>query len=128
MMMMKRLAFLMILAGLSGASLADEPAFCKSMCASEKTQCVAGIAALEKKEAMLSGDVVDQNPYARAAQVHARAGGDNRALVRSGDQYRRETRAGGCDTSFQRCTRGCTVPEQGGAVDTVVSRHARKAG
>jgi len=123
---MKRLAVAMILAGLSGACLADEPAFCKSMCASEKTQCLAAARTTEKHEALLADDATDKNPFARTAQVHARTG-DNGALVRAGDQYRRETRAGSCDAALQRCTRACTVPE-GDAVGTVVSRHAKKTG
>ena len=123
---MKRFVVLMTLIGLSGACLADEPAFCKSMCTSEKSQCLANSAATEKKEALLPTNEPDKNPFARTAQVHTSVS-DGGSLARSGDQYRRDARADVCDTAFQRCTRGCTVPDSD-AIGTVVSRHAKKSG
>lgn len=116
----------MLLAGLSGASLADEPAFCKSMCASEKNQCLSNVTALEKKEGLLPTGGPDKNPYARTAQIDMRST-DGGSLARAGDDYRRQSRNGSCDTAFQRCTRGCNVP-QGDAVGAVVSRHGKKEG
>lgn len=123
---MKRLALLLILAGLSGTVLADDPAFCKSMCASDKNQCLASVKTTEKREAAFaSTGTSDKNPFARAAQTQVRSS-DNGALERSGDQYRREARTGACDTAFQRCTRSCTALASD-AVGEVVSRHAKKA-
>jgi len=122
---MKRLAVLMLLAGLSGTALADDPAFCKSMCTSDKNQCLADIQTTEKREAAFAAtDTPDKNPFARTAQVQMRSS-DNGSLERNGNQYRREARAGACDTAYQRCTRGCAAPNSD-AVGAVVSRHAKK--
>lgn len=122
---MKRLAVSMILAGLSATAFADEPAFCKSMCTSEKSQCLATAVATEKKEGMLPTDTAEKNPFARTAQVQMRSA-DNGALEKSGLQHRREARTGACDAAYQRCTRGCTVNNGKDAVGTVVSRHTKK--
>lgn len=128
---MKRSAVSMILGGLLGLSaaataLADEPAFCKSMCTSQKSQCLANADATEKKEGLLPTDGAGENPYARNAQMHVRPN-ENGALERSGAQYRRDQRSGTCDVAYQRCTRDCSAGQKE-AVDTVVSRHAREAG
>jgi hypothetical protein len=125
---MKRLALLMILAGLSGACLAEEPAFCKSMCASEKNQCRAnGLAKLDRDGHLLA-DMPEKNPLARTAQVQLRSD-DAGSLEKSGYQHRRMERASGCDDAYQRCTRGCNAPSGGtDAVGAVVSRHTKKGG
>jgi hypothetical protein len=123
---MKRLAVSLLLAGLSGVCFADQPAFCTSMCASSKSQCLSNVTALSNKEGLLPTGGPDKNPYARTAQVDMRAS-DGGSLARAGDDYRRQERAGSCDTAFQRCTRGCNASDSD-AVGAVVSRHARKAG
>lgn len=106
---MNRLAVLMLLFGVSGASLADEPAFCKSMCTSERNTCRANGQAREEKEALLPVDAPEKNPFARAAQVQARPV-DGGALEQSGYEHRRMTRNSACEDSYQRCTRSCAVP------------------
>jgi len=123
---MKRLALLMTLLGLSAASFAEEPAFCKSMCSSEKTQCLADVKATEKKEGMLPTDTPEKNPFARTAQVQMRSS-DNGALDQAGYHHRRLARNGACDDAYQRCTRSCNVEGKDDAVGKVVARHAKKA-
>lgn len=124
---MKRFALLMVLAGLSAASFADEPAFCKSMCSSEKTQCLASARDRETKEGMLPVNTPERNPFARTAQVQMRSS-DNGALEKAGNDHRRMASAGACDDGYQRCVRSCNVEGDKDAVGTVVSRHAKKAG
>jgi hypothetical protein len=125
---MKRLAVLMILAGLSSACLADDPAFCKSMCVSEKNQCRANTLAKQDKEGRLLADMPEKNPLARTAQVQLRSD-DAGSLEKSGYQHRRMEGASVCDDAYQRCTRGCNAPSGGAdAVGAVVSRHAKKGG
>ena len=124
---MKRLALLITLLGLSSAGFAQEPAFCKSMCTSEKSQCLASAKATEAKEGMLPTDTPEKNPFARTAQVQMRSS-DNGALEQSGLQHRRQARAGACDDTYQRCTRGCNVEANDDAVGKVVARHAKKTG
>jgi hypothetical protein len=122
---MKRLALLMTLLGLSSACFAEEPAFCKSMCTSEKTQCLARAVETEKREGILASESDEKNPFARTAQVHTRSSGDG-ALEQSGLQHRRMTRAGTCDDAYQRCTRSCKVDGKDDAVGKVVARHVKK--
>jgi len=121
---MKRFAEFMILLGVAGTSLADEPAFCKSMCSSEKTQCLASAKTRQDKEGLLPTDMPEKNPFARTAQVQMRSS-DNGSLEKSGYQHRRQEGVASCDSAFQRCTRGCSVQE-GDAVGAVVSRHAKQ--
>ena len=111
---MKRLAVLMMLLGFSSASFAEEPAFCKSVCSSERTSCRAGAQARLQKEGLLPTDVPEKNPFARTAQVQMRSD-DAGALERSGDQHRRMAGAGACEDAYQRCVRGCSVPDKAGA-------------
>lgn len=128
---MKRSTVSMILGSLlalsgSASAFAGEPAFCKSMCTSQKSECLANANATEKKEGMLPTDGADKNPYARNAQMHVRPN-ENGALEHSGVQYRRDQRAGTCDAAYQRCTRDCSAGQKE-AIDTVVSRRAKEAG
>lgn len=106
---MKRLAVLMMLLGFSSASFAEEPAFCKSVCSSERTSCRANAQARLQKEGLLPTDTPEKNPFARTAQVQMRSD-DAGALERAGDQHRRMAGAGACEESYQRCTRGCSAP------------------
>ena len=122
---MKRLLLLMTLCGLSAAGFAEEPAFCKSVCTSEKTQCLADVKATEQKEGMLPTDTAEKNPFARTAQVQMRSS-DNGSLAQSGYQHRRMARNGACDDAYRRCTRGCKVEGGDDAVGKVVARHAKK--
>jgi hypothetical protein len=128
---MNRLAVLMILAGLSsvsGACLADEPAFCKSMCTSEKNQCRATAIAREEKEGRSLADMPEKNQFARTAQVQM-ASSDAGSLEKSGYEHRRMTRASACEDAWQRCTRGCNAPNgNADPVGAVVSRHTKKGG
>lgn len=120
----------MILAGLSslsGACLADEPAFCKSMCTSEKNQCRAIAVAKQEKEGRSLVDMPEKNPLARTAQVQM-GSSDAGALEKSGYEHRRMTRASACEDAWQRCTRECSVPKGTDAEGAVVSRHAKKSG
>nr|WP_314545371.1 hypothetical protein [uncultured Massilia sp.] len=103
---MKRFAVLMILLGLSSASFAEEPAFCKSVCASEKTTCRADAQASEKSEGLLPTNVPEKNPFARTAQIQVRSD-DGGALEKAGNDHRRMSRVGACEDTYQRCTRGC---------------------
>jgi hypothetical protein len=110
---MKRLAALTILLGLSSASFADEPAFCKSVCASEKTTCRADAQASEKSEGLLPTNVPDKNPFARTAQIQVRSD-DGGALEKAGNDHRRMSRIGACEKTYQQCTRGCSAPPKAG--------------
>jgi hypothetical protein len=123
---MKRFALLMTLLGLSAAAFAQEPAFCKSMCSSEKSQCLASAKKTLEREGMLPTDTPEKNPFARTAQVQMRSG-DNGALERSGLEHRRAARSGACDDGYQRCTRGCQAEANDDAVGKVVARHGKKA-
>lgn len=122
---MKRLVLLMTLLGLSAAGLAEEPAFCKLVCTSEKTQCLADVKATEQKEGMMPTDSAEKNPFARTAQVQMRSS-DNGSLAQSGYQHRRMARNGACDDAYQCCTRSCKVEGGDDAVGKVVARHAKK--
>jgi len=124
---MKRLAALMILSALSSACFADEPAFCKSMCRSEKTQCLSAARSRVEKEGLLPTNTPEKNPFARTAQVQMRSS-DGGSLEKSGNDQRRLASASACDDSYQRCTRGCSVEGDKDAVGAVVSRHAKKPG
>jgi hypothetical protein len=128
---MNRLAVLMFLvglSGLSGACFADEPAFCKSMCTSEKNQCRATTIARDEKEGRSLADMPEKNQFARTAQVQM-ASSDAGSLQKSGYEHRRMAHASACEDAYQRCTRGCNAP--GGNADSVgavVSRHTKKGG
>jgi hypothetical protein len=106
---MKRLAVLTILLGLSSASFAEEPAFCKSVCASERNSCRADAQASEKSEGLLPTNVPEKNPFARTAQIQMRSD-DGGALEKAGNDHRRLSRNRACEDTYQRCTRGCSVP------------------
>lgn len=106
---MKRLAVLTILLGLSGLSCAEEPAFCQSMCGSERNTCRADAQASEQSEALLPTNVPEKNPFARTAQIQMRSD-DGGALAKAGTDHRRMSRVGGCEETYQRCTRACGTP------------------
>lgn len=124
---MKRLAALLILSGFASASLAEEPSFCTSTCASEKNTCHAGALKREALEAQLPTDMPDKNPFARTAQLQMRSN-DGGALEHAGFQHRRMARAEACDAAYQRCTRSCGAPDSDKAEGAVVSRHVGKTG
>lgn len=106
---MKRLAIVTILLGLSSASFAEEPAFCTSMCASEKNTCRIDAQASEKSEGLLPTNVPEKNPFARTAQLQMRSD-DGGALDKAGNDQRRMSRVRACEDTYQRCTRGCSQP------------------
>lgn len=109
--MNNRLALLIACLGMTaaGTCLAEDAAFCKSMCASEQRQCRADARLQPKEERLMPPDTPDHNPLARTAQgeVPSQAA---RALEAAGADHRRADRLGSCDTSYQRCTRSCAVP------------------
>lgn len=111
---MKRLALSIILFGMTGIALADEPAFCKSVCTSERTTCRADAQARLKNESLLPTNTPEKNPFARTAQVQM-ASTDGGALERAGDTHRRMAGAGACEDTYQRCTRGCSAPDKASA-------------
>ncbi len=111
---MKRLAASMILLGLASAALADEPAFCKSVCNAERTTCRADAQSRLENESLLPTNTPEKNPFARTAQVQM-ASGDGGALERAGDTHRRMAGVGACEETYQRCTRGCSAPAKAGA-------------
>lgn len=100
----------MMLLGFSGAGVADEPAFCKSVCASERTTCRAEAQARLQKEGLLPTDTPEKNPFARTAQVQMRSD-DAGALAHAGDQHRRMAGASACEDGYRRCTRACSPPK-----------------
>lgn len=106
---MKRLAVMTILLGLSSISFAEEPAFCQSVCSSERNTCRADAQASERSEGLLPTHVPDKNPFARTAQIQMRSD-DGGALAKAGSDHRRMSRVGTCEETYQRCTRGCTTP------------------
>lgn len=122
---MKRLVLSMILLALSSAGFAQDAAFCKSVCNSEKTQCLASVGKTAYNEGLLPDGTPDKNPLARVAQVQMLSS-DNGALERSGLQHRRMARNGACDDAYARCTRSCKVETGGDAVGKVVERHGKK--
>ena len=108
---MKRLALLIACLAASAANtcLADDPAFCKSMCASEQRSCHANAQLQPTEDGLLPSDTPDRNPLARTPQGEVRSPG-SRALGASGDTNRRMARASACDTGYQACTRSCAQP------------------
>lgn len=122
---MKRFALLMTLLGIASAAFAEEPAFCKSMCSTEKTQCLTKAKVTEEKDGLLASSDTEKNPFARTAQLEMRSS-DNGSLEKAGYEHRRMTRNGACNDAYQRCTRGCTVEAKDDAVGKVVARHAKK--
>ena len=111
---MKHFAVMTILSLVWSISFAEEPAFCKSVCSSERTSCRANAQARLQKEGLLPTDAPEKNPFARTAQVQMRSD-DAGALERAGDQHRRMAGAGACEDAYQRCVRGCSVPDKAGA-------------
>jgi hypothetical protein len=122
---MNRLAVLIALLGLTAAHacLAEEPAFCKSMCASEQRECKADARDKAENESFAPVTAPDKNPFARTAQGQVRTT-DARALETAGYQSRRLAGAGACDTAYQRCTRSCEQPQNAGGADK--ARHQAK--
>lgn len=110
---MKRLALLFacVTTFASGAALAAEPEFCRSMCDSAQRECRAGAGLQAKAErSVTSNDLPDRNPLARTAQLEV-PGSATRALGASGDDNRRMARIGECADTYQRCTRSCAAPQ-----------------
>lgn len=108
---MGRLAFLMGLIGMTAtsASMAADPAFCKSLCSTEQRTCRADAQLQPKEERFMPADTPDRNPYARTAQGEV-AGQGAVALRANGDNNRRMDRTGACDATYARCTRACAAP------------------
>lgn len=115
---MKRLALLIACLAASAAQtcLAEDAAFCKSMCVSEQRECRADAQLQPKEERLMPGDTADRNPLARAAQNEVQGAG-TRALGAAGDTNRRVARVSACDTRYQQCTRSCAVPKNAGKED-----------
>lgn len=109
---MKRLALLMACLAASAAQtcLAEDPAFCKSMCASEQRECRADAQLPPQEQRLAPSQLADRNPFARAAQNEVQGPG-TRALGDAGDTNRRVARVNACDTRYQQCTRSCAVPQ-----------------
>jgi hypothetical protein len=105
---MNRLALLIACLATAGICRAEDPAFCKSMCASEQNACRADARLRAKEEPFTENDLPRRNPFARTAQEAVRTP-DLRALDAAGDQSRRTQRLGSCDATYQRCTRGCAA-------------------
>jgi hypothetical protein len=112
---MNRLTLLLACLAASAANtcLAADPAFCKSMCASEQRQCHASAQLQPKEERLMPSDTPDKNPLARTAQGEVQGVGA-RALGASGDTNRRLARASACETRYQACTRSCAQPQNAG--------------
>lgn len=87
---------------------ADDPAFCKSMCASEQNACRAQARVQLNDGRLAQNDLPERNPFARTAQEQL-ARPDMRALDATGDQNRKQQRMGSCDSGYQRCTQGCNA-------------------
>jgi hypothetical protein len=104
---MHRIVVLMVLLGFGSTSFAEEPAFCKSVCGSERNTCRIDAQASEKSEGLLPTSVPEKNPFARTAQLQMRSD-DGGALDKAGNDQRRMSRVGACDETYQRCTRGCS--------------------
>ena len=91
-----------------GLSLANDAAFCKSVCESQQRECRANAAPLERAGLLAPSDISQRNPLARTAEG-AVPGQGTLALRAAGDATRRLDRAGVCDDSFQGCRRSCDV-------------------
>ena len=112
---MNRLAVLIAFLAASAANtcLAEDPAFCKSMCASEQRSCHANAQLQPKVERLMPSDTPDKNTFARTAQGEMQSS-SSRALRASGDTNRRMARTSACETRYQACTRSCAQPQNGG--------------
>jgi hypothetical protein len=108
---MNRLAALIALLAATAANtcLAEDPAFCKSMCASEQRSCHADAQLQPKEERLMPSDTPDKNPFARASQGEIQSS-SSRALGASGDTNRRMARSSACATRYQACMRSCAQP------------------
>ena len=89
-----------------GLSLANDAAFCKSVCESQQRECRANAAPLERAGLLAPSDISQRNPLARTAEG-AVPGQGTLALRAAGDATRRLDRAGVCDDSLQGCRRSC---------------------
>jgi len=103
------------------AAPADDPAFCKSMCASEQNACRAEARAQLNDERIAQHDLPERNPFARTAQQQV-ARPEMRALDAVGDQSRKQQRIGSCDSTYQRCTQGCAARAAGPALTPTPAR------
>jgi hypothetical protein len=116
---MNRLAVLIAFLGMTAAHacLAEEPAFCKSMCASEQRQCRADAQFLPKEERLMPASSGSAFTRANQPNPSPSLSADARGLLADGDNHRRLARGSACDTTYQRCVRSCDNPKEGsGAV------------
>lgn len=105
---MHRLTVMMVLLGFASVSFAEEPAFCKSVCGSERNTCRADAQAREKSEGLLPTNAPEKNPFARTAKIQMRSD-DGGALEKAGSDHRRMARVGACESTYQRCMRECSA-------------------
>jgi len=110
---MKRKSLLIacLAAAAANTCLAEDPAFCKSMCVSEQRSCQASAQLQPKEERLMPSDTPDKNPFARASQGEIQSS-SSRALGASGDTNRRMARTSACATRYQACTRSCAQPNK----------------
>jgi hypothetical protein len=113
---MNRLALLIacLAASAAGSCLAEDAAFCKSMCASEQSQCRAQAQLPPKEEGIMKVAAPDRNVMARTAAGGVR-GYDAQAIDNAGASVRRLARGGVCDAHFQQCERECGPAQDKGA-------------
>jgi hypothetical protein len=110
-----RLASLIVtLAGalFSQAALAAFPGLCQSVCDSERRSCKANVQQLATEDGEGLLVMQEKNQLARTA---ARTGTPSPEPVRAGEQAavqnRRIQRTAACESTYERCERGCRAPE-----------------
>jgi hypothetical protein len=125
-----RLASLIVtLAGglFAHAVLAAAPDFCHSVCDSERRACKADAQQLAAEDGAGLLAMQEKNQLARTA---ARTGAPSPEPLRAGEhaavQNRRIQRTAACESTYQRCERGCKAPEAKAPVSPIFT--PRKSG
>ena len=126
---MRLVPLILTLAGMlaSQAALAADPAFCHSVCDSERRACKADVQELAAEDGEGLLVMQEKNQLARTA---ARTGAPSPEPVRAGEhsavQNRRIARTAACESTYQRCERTCKAPEAKAPVSPIFT--PRKSG
>lgn len=99
----------LLAAALPSAWAADNAAFCKSMCGSERQECRADARDATGNDELLELPSTQRNPFANTASHVQGQSEQTRAAGKAGFQRRQSERYGVCEDKYLRCTRACSV-------------------
>ena len=109
------------------AAFAADPGFCHSVCDSERRACKADVQQLAAEDGEGLLVMQEKNLLARtAAKTGAPSSESARANEHSAVQSRRIARTAACESTYQRCERGCKASEAKAPVSPIFT--PRKSG